>query len=50
MRKLYAKIWWAMQYPVWWVAPDSLLFYTVRAKYARVVKSWLDSRQPPQHP
>jgi hypothetical protein len=44
MKKLHAQFWWAMQYPFWWIAPDSLMFHRVRVKYAHVVKAWLDSR------
>lgn len=44
MKRLHAQIWWLLQYPVWWIAPNSLLFYSIRAKYARVVGDWLNSR------
>lgn len=47
MKKINAQIWWAMQYPVWIIAPNSRLFHAVRVKYARVVCAWLDGRTTP---
>jgi hypothetical protein len=33
--------WWVMQYPIWWIAPNSRLFGWVRYRYAISVLKWL---------
>lgn len=42
--KYWLNVLWAIQYPIWWLAPESLTFYAYRAFYARRVARWLNAK------
>lgn len=40
---MVVRVWRALQYPLWWIAPNSRAFHAVRVKYAREVVKWLST-------
>jgi hypothetical protein len=45
LNDITVRFWWAIQWPVWWLFPNSSMFCAVRRKYAREVRVWIGGRK-----